>query len=254
MDRTRIRAAQRELYEAGEYAALSETLRPAAVDLVEVAGVAPGHRVLDVGTGDGNAAVEAAAVAALVVGCDLSVVQVARARLRDPRCRWLAADAERLPFADSSFDAVLSCFGAVFAPDPEQATAELFRVARPVGVVVVTSWPDDGLMAELTAAVRAASASPASFPDQDLGWGSADTARARFEAHSSSVTVLRRTLHLDPAVRGSAGERDCVARYLAAHVAPADLDEARVAVSGRYRRSDGLLRCDYLVVVARAAR
>jgi len=140
------------------------------------------------------------------------VIQMSRARRRDERVAWLAADAERLPFPDNSFDVVLSCFGAVFAPDPQRATAELFRAVKPGGVVALTSWADDGFMAEMTAAVRSASASPDSFPDQDLRWGSPSTARARFSVYSSSVAVRRRTLLIDPIVRGAAGDQDFAAR------------------------------------------
>ena len=73
------------MYEAGEYGALSRTLRPAAQDLVFSAAVGHGQRVLDVGAGDGNLAIEAASRAAVAVGCDLSVLQMSRARRRDKR-------------------------------------------------------------------------------------------------------------------------------------------------------------------------
>lgn len=250
----RIKAAQQAMYEAGEYGALSDTLRPVAHDLVLTAGVAHGQRVLDVGAGDGNVAIEAASTASLMVGCDLSVVQVSRARRRDKRVAWLAADVESLPFADHSFDVVLSCFGAVFAPDPQRATSELFRAVKPGGVVAVTSWADDGFMTEMTAAVRSAFASPDAFPDQDLGWGSPAIARARFSAYSSSVGVSRRTLLIDPVVRGAAGDQDFAARYLAQQELSTDLGPVRVEISHRYLQADGFIRCDYLLIMGRADR
>jgi SAM-dependent methyltransferase len=249
----RIKAEQQAMYEAGEYGALSDTLRPAARDLVLSAGVAQGQRVLDVGAGDGNVAIEATAMASLVVGCDLSPIQVSRARRRDTRVAWLAADAERLPFPHDSFDVGLSCFGAVFAPDPQRATAELFRVVRPGGVVALTSWAADGFMAQMTAAVRSASTAPDSFPDQDLGWGSPITARARFSPYSAAVVVRRRTLLIDPAVRGAAGEQDCAGRYLAQQKLSLDLGSVRAEISRRHLQPNGLLRSDYLLIIGRAA-
>jgi ubiquinone/menaquinone biosynthesis C-methylase UbiE len=250
----RIKAEQRAMYEAGEYRALSETLRPAARDLVLAAGVAPGQRVLDVGSGDGSVAIDALANGASVVGCDLSLIQMTRAQQRDARALWLAADAEQLPFADESFDVVLSSFGAVFAPDPLRATAELFRVVKPGGVVALTSWADGGFMAEMTAAVRSAAAAPDRFPDQDLGWGSTTTARARFSAYSSSVEVARRTLLIDPAVRGAAGAQDCAARYLAQQKLSGDLEKLRTEISTRHLQHAGLIRSEYLMIIGRVNR
>lgn len=250
----RIKAEQQALYEAGDYGALSATLRPAALDLVLCAGIARGQRVLDVGAGDGNVAIEAAAEASLVVGCDLSVLQMFRARRRDQGVVWLAADSELLPFRDDSFDVVLSCFGAVFAPDPQRATAELFRTVKPGGVVALTSWADDGFMAEMTAAVRSASASPETFPDQDLGWGNPVTARARFSAYSPSVVVSRRTLFIDPAVRGTTGDQDCAGRYLARLQQSTDLGPLRAEITQRHVQPNGLLRSDYLLLIGRAGQ
>lgn len=253
MDHGRIKAEQRALYESGEYGALSNTVRPVAQELALSAGVDRGQRVLDVGTGDGNLAIEVASRGALAVGCDLSMVQISRALQRDERIAWLSADAERLPFPDQTFDAVLSCFGAVFAPDPERATAELFRVVTPGGVVAVTSWADDGFMGEITAALRSAFPSPDSFPDQDLGWGSPLTARARFSAHTPSVEVRRRTLLIDPSVRGAAGNADFAARYLAQRIPSTDLGTVSAEISRRHLHANGFVRSDYLLILGRSA-
>ena len=147
---------------------------------------------------------------------------------------------------------MLSCFGAVFAPDPQRATAELFRAVSPRGVVALTSWADDGWMAEMTAAIRSASVSADSFPDQDLGWGNSETAHARFSAHSASVEVRRRTLLIDPAVRGEAVDKDCATRYLSQQVRSTDLGPVRAEISRRHIQPDGLLRSDYLLIIGRA--
>ena len=54
---------------------------------------------------------------------------------------WVEADAEELPFDDGRFDCVASVFGAMFAPRPERAASELFRVAHPGGTVGLATWP-----------------------------------------------------------------------------------------------------------------
>ncbi len=91
---------------------------------------------------------------------DLSSVQVRRGIDRSARdggdVQWLIADAERLPFNAGVFDRVISVFGVIFAPRPEAAVAELFRVCEHSGIVGLTAWPDDGYMGQLAAALREA--------------------------------------------------------------------------------------------------
>jgi ubiquinone/menaquinone biosynthesis C-methylase UbiE len=90
-------------------------------ELVAAAGVGPGRRVLDVGAGTGNAALAAAEAGAEVVATDVTPELLSAgerlARERGLAVRWQYADAHDLPFADGEFDVVLSCIGAMFAPD-----------------------------------------------------------------------------------------------------------------------------------------
>jgi ubiquinone/menaquinone biosynthesis C-methylase UbiE len=134
----------RNVWAAGDYTWIGELLRPMARDLVSRAGVAPGERVLDVATGTGNAAIDAAAAGAAVTGCDLTPGLLDVARARDGGITWVEADAERLPFPDSAFDVVLSCIGAMFAPDQERTAAELTRVLRPGGRLALANWTPEG--------------------------------------------------------------------------------------------------------------
>ncbi|MCM3924484.1 class I SAM-dependent methyltransferase, partial [Frankia sp. AiPs1] len=101
-------------------------------DLVRAAGVAPVNRVLDVAAGSGNAAIAAAELGADVTASDLTPKLIERGRQaaaeRGISMEWLEADAQRLPFADGDFDVVLSCIGAMFAPDQAATARELVRV------------------------------------------------------------------------------------------------------------------------------
>ena len=111
---------------------------------VELAGVEPGMTVLDAACGAGNAAIPAAQAGARATGLDLSPDKLALARERAAdymvEIDWVEGDVQALPFADASFDRVLSVFGHMFAPDHRQTAAELRRVLRPDGVIAVASW------------------------------------------------------------------------------------------------------------------
>ncbi len=252
-----VKQKQRALYAAGDYSALAAVLEPAAIALVDAVGVGVEHAVLDVAAGDGNGALAAARLGARVKATDISPVQVQRGQERCARdgsdVEWLVADAEQLPFAADTFDRVISAFGVVFAPHPEVAVAELFRVCRPGGVVGLTVWPRDGYMGELTTTLREALADETLFPDPELGWGNEDFVRARLQAHASDVVLTRRILQWDPVVRAAAGRNDCAAAYFASQL-PSEmlprLVSARDQVEQRFKTGDGMIRAEYLIAVA----
>jgi SAM-dependent methyltransferase len=252
-----VKLAQRELYEAGEYHALSAALEPAAAVLVEVTGVDERALVLDVAAGDGNVALAAVRRGATVFACDLSAVQVERGRHRTEqagaRVEWAGGDAEALPWPDASFTHVLSAFGAVFAPRPYLAATELFRVCRPGGRVAVTAWPPDSLMGEATALARRLTPAGRRFPDLELGWGDPLTVRARLAQHGDVLLVERRVLPWDPAVRGSAGEADCAASFLRDRLDERRAEafaQARAEIVRRHTTAEGTVTVEYLLAAA----
>ena len=110
--------------------------------LVTALGIVPGTRVLDVATGTGAVALRAAGRGALVTAVDIAPTLLERARTdaleSGLTIEFRIADAERLPFAPSSFDAIASAQGAVFAPDREAVARELARVCRPGGMLGLT--------------------------------------------------------------------------------------------------------------------
>jgi SAM-dependent methyltransferase len=115
-----------------------------APDLVRFSGIADGDIVLDVGAGTGAlaAAVLAAAPTARVTGIDPSeayIRQAARA-LDSARSTFEVGDAQRMRFADDSFDRTASLLVVNFIPDQGQALDEMVRVTRPGGVVAAAVW------------------------------------------------------------------------------------------------------------------
>jgi SAM-dependent methyltransferase len=106
--------------------------------LLDAAAVRTGMQMLDLACGTGLVAV--AGRGAQPVGLDFSAAMLAVARAAHPEIRFEQGDAEALPFADASFDAVVSNFGVHHFPDPIRALSEAHRVLRPGGRVAFTSW------------------------------------------------------------------------------------------------------------------
>jgi SAM-dependent methyltransferase len=111
-----------------------------ATPLLAAASVGAGTRVLDVATGPGWVAAEAAERGASVVGIDVAEAMIARARNAHPGLEFRRADAHELPFADASFDAVVGNLAIMHLSRPERAMAEFARVLRPGGRLALTAW------------------------------------------------------------------------------------------------------------------
>jgi ubiquinone/menaquinone biosynthesis C-methylase UbiE len=170
-----LKARQRETWAAGQYDLCAQRIAAAAQAVVEAAAIEPGMTVLDVATGTGNAAIPAAQAGAQVTGLDLTpeLFNVARVHAEEAgvTVEWVEGDAEALPFADASFDRVLSVFGVAFAPRQKLAAAELARVCRPGGSVVVANWTPRGFMGRLFAIVAGHLPPPPDGAASPAQWG-----------------------------------------------------------------------------------
>jgi SAM-dependent methyltransferase len=197
MDVEAIKERNRWMWGLGNYAELSEALRPAAEALAEACAVSAGQEVLDVAAGDGNFALACAREGASVVASDLAPGMVERGRARSQAegydVDWVEADVEALPFEDGRFDCVGSVFGAMIAPRPRVVAEELFRVVRPGGTVGMTAWTSRGFSAELFRLGRSY-APPA--PDQPRSdeWSDEANVRERFEGLAARFELQVRTL------------------------------------------------------------
>lgn len=140
-------------WEDGRYEDTGAVLLPGAIESVAAAALRPGERVLDVGTGSGNAALQAARAGARVTGLDPAarLLDVARDRLAAEgfELETAAAGVLDMPFDAAAFDAVLAVFSVFFVPDPPAVAEALLRVCRPGGRVVVATWVPEGPVHEL---------------------------------------------------------------------------------------------------------
>jgi SAM-dependent methyltransferase len=153
--------------------------------LARAVDVHAGDYVLDVAAGSGNAALAAARRGGRVTATDFvpALLEVAaqRARVEGLELDTREADAQDLPFADGTFDVVLSTFGVMFAPDQSRAAAELLRVCRPGGRVGLTAWTPGSVMAATQAVVvRAGSAPPVPGLRSPYDWGTEGRIRELF--------------------------------------------------------------------------
>src|SRR4051794_35631727 len=137
----------------GDYDLFSRYLEKDAERFFQRLGITPGTRLLDVGCGSGQMALIAARAGARVTGCDISTNWLEQARARAAAegldIEFEEGDAELLPYGDSWFDAVVSMFGAMFAPRPELVAAELTRVCRPGGMIAMANWTAAGFMGQM---------------------------------------------------------------------------------------------------------
>ena len=184
------------LWSTGRYPSLAPNLLPAISSLVDAAGIDPGDAVCDVGCGTGNVALTARQSGARVVGVDLSQEMLALAAdsaslVGDVDVDWVLGDAVVLPFRDDRFDAVLSSFGHVFAPDSAAAGRELRRITAPGGRIAYTAWSPNGVVGELTDVLTDHVVEPPGDPWAHLRWGEPAFVREQF-ADVAALSVERR--------------------------------------------------------------
>jgi SAM-dependent methyltransferase len=199
LDIATFKARSQATWMAGDFGRVARILEPSAAQFMARVPLQRGQRVLDVGCGTGNLAVIAARLGCDVTGLDSAPNLLAQARDRANgeglTIRYDEGDAEALPYADASFDLVVSMFGVMFAPRPERATAELLRVCRPGGVIALANWTPEGLIGDMFKVTRSHVAPPVGVPSP-LIWGRETAVRTRLGRGIAQFRCTRRLAHL----------------------------------------------------------
>ena len=191
-----LRGRARATWAAGDWDRFARLIAPVGERVLERAELEPGMDLLDVGTGSGgNIAIPAALGGAKVVGLDVTpeLFEHARRHAADAgvEVEWVEGDAQKLDYADASFDRVISTFAAMFAPDHAGAAAELVRVCRPGGRVLMTTWINDGFAGELFKLTGAFLPPPPPEVQPPPLWGVEAHAREMFTAAGVSPSISR---------------------------------------------------------------
>lgn len=190
-----IKVKQQAAWGSGDYAVVGSTLNIVGEMLAEAADINPDETVLDVAAGNGNATLAAARRSAHVTSTDYveSLLDKARTRTQAEQMNVIfqRADVENLPFADGSFDAVISTFGCMFAPNQQRTADEMIRVAKPGGRVAMANWTPDSFIGELFKVIGRHVPPPAGVQSPGL-WGDRAHLEKMFGGGARRITVNRR--------------------------------------------------------------
>jgi SAM-dependent methyltransferase len=196
-DLAALKARQRTAWASGDYAVIGTTLQIVGESLAEACDLRTDERVLDVAAGNGNATLAAARRGCLVTSTDYVGALLERGSERAAAERlqvsFQQADAEALPFDDASFDAVVSTFGVMFAPDHAKSAAELLRVCRPGGRIGLANWTPEGFIGQLFKTLGRHVAPPPGV-QSPASWGSQSHLRDLFDG-GASLSIATRTFN-----------------------------------------------------------
>lgn len=152
-DLAAIKMRQQAVWSSGDYGIVGMTLNIVGETLAEALDLRAGQHVLDVAAGNGNISLAAARRWCEVTSTDYVPALLERGKMRAQAdglaITYREADAEALPFADNSFDAVVSTFGVMFTPDQEKAAAEMARVVRRGGKIGMANWTPEGFIGQV---------------------------------------------------------------------------------------------------------
>jgi ubiquinone/menaquinone biosynthesis C-methylase UbiE len=196
IDLEAVKTKQQAAWASGDYAVIGTTLQIVGESLAEACDLRYDEKVLDVAAGNGNATLAAARRGCKVTSTDYvgTLLQrgAERARAEHLDVKFEVADVEALPYKDSSFDAVLSTFGVMFAPDHARAAAQMARVVKPGGRIGLANWTPESVVGGMFKTLAKYIAPPAGVQPPSL-WGTEAHLHSLFRDTAASIEVTPRT-------------------------------------------------------------
>jgi SAM-dependent methyltransferase len=197
-----LKEAHRATWDSGDYGDVADRyVTPLGEVAIERAAIDEGTVLLDVATGSGNVAIPAAKAGARVTGIDLSPRLIDQAREiaggEAVEAEFIVGDAEALPFEDDAYDVVTSVVGVQFAPQHEVAAAEIARVVRPGGRVVICSWTPSGFLGQFLKTVSPRMPAPPEGASPPPLWGDAEHVTKLFAEHGVTFEYEHREAEFD---------------------------------------------------------
>lgn len=193
-----LKSKLRATWSAGDFGYIARTYESGAREFVERLNLGKGTRVLDVACGTGNLSIPAARTGAEVTGIDLvpALIEQAieRSGIEALGAEFDIGDAEAMPYLDTSFDVVMTMFGAMFAPRPEVTAAELKRVTRHGGLIAMANWTPEGFIGQMFKTTGQHVKPPVGMPSPLL-WGLEDVVSERFSEGILDVQTTRRKIY-----------------------------------------------------------
>lgn len=195
-DYAAIKNKQLAAWSTGDYGRIGVTLQIVGESLAEAANLKAGERVLDVAAGNGNVTLAAARRFTNVTSTDYvsSLLEQGRRRAEAEghAVEFRVADVEDLPFENDSFDAVLSTYGVMFAPNQEKAASEMMRVVKPGGRIGLANWTPEGFIGELFRVVGRFAPPPAGLKPA-AAWGTETRLVELFGPKASAIRTERKS-------------------------------------------------------------
>lgn len=192
-----LTARTKATWMSGDFGKIAESYAPGAAEFVNRLRLGSGDRVLDVACGTGNLTIPAARTGAAVTGIDIAPNLLDQAeewaRAESLNIRFDEGNAEQMPYADQSFDSVITMFGAMFAPRAEATAAELVRVTRSGGRIAMANWTPDGFIGQMFRIVGK-HVPPAPGVPSPLMWGNASTVAERLGDEIAHLQTTQRTI------------------------------------------------------------
>jgi len=182
---------------AGDFGQIARAYLPGAAEFIARLNLKSGEEVLDVACGAGSTAIPAAKAGGVVTGVDIAPNLIEQARKNAEseglNCRFDEGDAEALGYDDESFETVITMFGAMFAPRPEKVSAELIRVCRSNGRIVMANWTPQGFVGQMFKRTGSHVPPVAAMPSPIL-WGDEEKVRERLNEGIADLQINRQLM------------------------------------------------------------